>query len=662
MKVIKNIKKKIKKIKKDIKIKNIQTINLKKISKITGLPIPKKYKKMANKELSEVTIGERIVSKNSILFVRSKYCLEDNLIDNIRNNATFVVTSEPIEGCNCIICEEPLEYAKKYYKYLRNLYNPKVIAVTGSIGKTSTKDVVGAVLKQKYEDSMTISQGNCNSTVYTAKYITQFNENIKVHLQEAGAGPSKNFVKNTAEILEANIAIYTNIRDSHIEYYGSRENIAKEKLSLSDYGKKKGLAIINYDDPILRNHKFKQKTYSYSLNNKEADFYADKIHITSTGTTFTIIDNIRNKKMKVELSVIGEQHVLNSIVGYIVGKELKMKNDLIKQGLKTYKTSGCRQNLINVGKYKVLADCFNSSYDALSFILKTFNMLETKRKGRKIAVIGDVFELGELSQKIHKDIGNLVGNYNFDKVFFLGENSKYAHEEYLKEKNNSFYAKNREELIKELKGYIKQDDIVLFKASHGMHFSEIIDHIFGTDIGEVAFINAKKYPVLSNEKYEYYLFENHASIKKYLGNEAKIKLPNSINGLPVEMIGNAAFINNKNIEEVELPEGLIRIRNFAFKNSSLAKIKIGKNLKSVGKSAFRSCKNLEEVILPEGLLFIEYKAFAECENLKKVYIPDTVKKMSDLIFHNSKNVVIECKKDSYAEKYARKRKMKYENV
>ena len=310
-------------------------------------------------------------------------------------------------------------------------------------------------------------------------------------------------LKESAVILNSDIVVYTNIKDSHIEWYGSRENIAKEKFTLSDYGKKDGLAIINYDDEILNKHEFisTQTKLSYSLKNKNADVYAKKIKITSNGTSFIIVDNIDNEEHHISLKVIGEHHVLNALVAYLIGKKLDIKPSNIIKGLSNYKTSGTRQNLIDLGKYKVLADCYNSSYDALSSILETFNIIKANNKGEKIAVIGDVFELGDLSKEIHTKIGKLLTKYNFKAVVFNGEKTHYSYEEYKKYKNNGHYTKTREELITTIKKLLKEDDIILFKASHGMNFAGVIDSIFGTEVGERMELNNREYKTIEKDNF-----------------------------------------------------------------------------------------------------------------------------------------------------------------
>lgn len=663
MKLLKKIKRRLKKIKRIFLEKvyiHRRTLTLEKICKICKIELPKELKKYKNQNIKNITLSVNDLKPGCVLFCVERYLLKNRHIENIKKNCFCVITPKPIEGCQNIVVKDIKSVSLKMFRYIRNLCNAKVIAVTGSVGKTSTKEMIEAVLKEKYGDCITASIGNSNSRFKVAYNITRLNYNDKIYLQEVGAGSGAyDLVKFSAIMLNTDIAVYTNIKDSHIEWYGSRENIAKEKFTLSDYGNKNGLALINYDDEILRNHRFEQKRVSYALTNPKADYYAKDIKITSEGTKFKIIDSNENKEISVELKVIGEHHILNALSAYAIGKYLGIKQKTIIAGIKKYQTSGNRQNLIDIGKYKVLADCYNSSYDAMKSILQTVDMIETKNNGKKIAVIGDIFELGKVSEEIHRKIGSLLANANLDKVIFQGNETKYSYEEYKKIKNNAIYCKTRSEMFDVVNKTINEDDLILFKASHGMHFSSAIDTLFGTDIGEISALGHKEYLVKKDNKFLYHVFNDHVTIKEYFGNENKIVIPNEFSSLPVEKLGKVVFKGNKSIEEIILPNNITRLRGYCFKDSSLKRITFNKNLKQIGPGTFHLCSKLEKIVLPDGLLVIEYKAFANCKNLKEIYIPKSTQKISTKAFLDTNNVIINCEKDSFAEQYAIKQGITY---
>lgn len=648
----------IKKIKNAIKHKlysHKRELTLAKICSICEIEIPKEYKKYKRKRIDNICTSTRTLKPNSVLFTNVRGRFNSSQLELIRKNCSFMICPVPIKDCKCIVTTGPVRKSAKIFNYIKSLKKVTTVAITGSVGKTSTKEMIEVVLSEKYKNSLVASRGNGNVIFRIAENILKLKYNTKVFLQEVGIGKTNGNMKIMAQMLEADIMIYTNIKDSHIEGYGSRENIFKEKSDLSNYGNKNGIVLINYDDEILRKQKFlsTQTRFSYSLKNKNADVYAKNIEIASKGTSFVIVDNINNEEYPIELKVIGEHHVLNAVVAYLVGRTLKMKSSTIMKGLTNYKTSGIRQNLIDLGKYKVLADCYNSSYDALSSILETFNIIKANNKGEKIAVIGDVFELGDLEKEVHIKIGKLLTKYNFKAVVFNGESVHYSYEEYKKHKNNSYYTKTRKELISTVRKLINEDDIILFKASNGMNFAEAIDSIFGTEIGEVIGISQNEYKNLKKEDFTYKIFANHATLALNESTKKELILPDTVNNLPVEKLGREAFDYSSNLKTITLNNNLVRIRSNCFKNSNLEKIIINDNLKVIGSYAFNTCKNLKEVILPEEFLSIEKRAFYKCSSLKKIKIPNSVRIIDDEAFKGTNNLTIECKKNSYAENYAK---------
>ena len=250
-------------------------------------------------------------------------------------------------------------------------------------------------------------------------------------------------------------------------------------------------------------------------------------------------------------------------------------------------------------------------------ILQTLSMIETKNKGKKIAVIGDIFELGKVSEEIHRKVGKLLAEHNIDKVIFQGKETKYSYEEYKKLKSNSVYCETRKEMFDAVNKTIKENDLILFKASHGMHFASAIDSLFGTDIGEESALGHKEYIVEKTKDYAYRVFSDHVTLNECKKDAKKIVLPNEYKNLPIEKLGKVVFKENKKIEEITLSEYMVRLRGHCFKNSSLKKINFNNNLRAIGPGSFNSCQNLKEVTLPESLLMIEYKAFANCHNLEK---------------------------------------------
>lgn len=634
-------------------------LTLKKVCSILELDIPKQIKPTSRKEASIVTGDFKSIRKNCIYFNYNDK-LSDSAIEKIKSNCLCVFSKYDIPNCKCIIIENPKYEILKVYNYLRNLTDVNVICVTGSVGKTSTKEMIEAVLNTKYKDEMVCSKGNANSIRRTCENISKLTKYDKVYLQEAGIGGSinKDMITRIALMTEPNITVYTNIRDSHIEWYGTREKLAEEKFKLSEHGKKDGLAIVNYDDPILMKKKFVQTKITYSLKNKKADFYASDIECNCNGTSFIMHDRKNNDSIIIKSKLIGEHHILNALVAYIVGKNLGVSNKKIKRGIEKYITSGIRQNLFSVGKYKVLADCYNSSYDAIKNIMQTFSLINTNENGRKFAVIGDVFELGDLSFEIHKNIGKMLSEFNIDQIIFCGNEIKASYEEYKKYKKNSIYFNIKKEMEEYITKSIKENDIILFKASNGMRFYNSINRIFGTNLEKKALLARKKFETIEESNFTIYKFQEFCFLKSYSGKDKNIKIPALIKETEVQNILSNCFYK-KNIDSVELSNNIVRIDKNAFNGCRLKKITFGTHLKTISISAFKNCKNLTKIILNDGLISIKSKAFMNCVNLSEIFIPDSVVEIKEDAFLGCKNVEIICNKDSFANKYAIKNNIKY---
>ena len=367
----------------------------------------------------------------------------------------------------------------------------------------------------------------------------------------------------------------------------------------------------------------------------------------------TVNDNVLKETLPAHINVLGEHNIKNAIIGYILGKQLKLSNEQILSGINKFKTSGMRQNLIKKGDYYIFADCYNATVDSIESAVKTIYNIENKNIKTKIAVIGDVLEQGDYTKINHEKIGENLTKYNLDYVYFYGENSKYAYEKHKKEKDNSFYYNDRKKLCLALKKVIKPNTLTLFKGSNGMHLADIIDNIYGTDYSD------KSDSKVKIDKYLFYNFDNYLTLKENYIQNKHIDLTKINN---IEKIGKNAFSNNKNIISIKLSSTITRIGDDAFNSSSIKEIKFNNNLKSIGKNAFYNCSNLEEISLPNELIFIEENAFAECKNLKEITISKHVNLIEKNCFLNCNNLVIKCHKNSYAYKYAIDNNLDYELI
>ena len=620
--------------------KEKRQLTLKRFFEIAGLPFPEKFEALADHPVSDFTADPRRLTPDSVFMywqvgpLSSGYA-EDPLERAVSTGCLCIITNEPCDFENSLLITDTNEdgysiitdaYIRASH-YIRSIHKSKVIALTGSVGKTSTKEMIEAVLRAHYKNPL-VSKGNNNSMFSITRNIQKLKRPTNVYLQEVGAFAPRT-IEISAKQLEADMAVYTNIGVSHVESYGSREELAKDKLSLSTYGKPDGLAFVNYDDEILMSHPFTQKVITYSLRNEEADYYAKNIEKTEeAGLRFTIVDKLSGEEHNAEVFVPGEHNVLNAVVAYAVGRALKLKPEEILAGIAEYRPSGMRQNIIHPCGYHIFADCYNSSLLAIENTLAAMDDIPVANGGRRIAVLGDILALGDISEETHHQIAGVLAKHKVDLLLAYGINIRLTVEDAAKLGIESKYFADRQKLEDEIRAVVKPEDLVLFKASHAVNLGSSIDRLFGTDINESSSIAHKQFRLETRGDFEYYIFETSASIKTYLGTDAKVEIPSSIEAevtdelretdlkrtLAVEKIGKTAFRNNQYVKEVVLPTFVIRIRDGAFKGSSIVHFEGSDNLLSIGDEAFADCPNLETVKISRNTAEIGKKVLENSPN------------------------------------------------
>ena len=365
---------------------------------------------------------------------------------------------------NIILVNNSLEFIMAAAKIKRKDIHVPVIAITGSVGKTSTKKIIADMLETKYSVLKTI--GNENSQLGMSLRLLNYS-NEECIVLEMGMNQALE-IHNLTTIAKPDIAIITNIGTSHIGNLGSRENILKAKLEILDG--LNGPLIINNDNDLL--HKWQMTNHdveviTLGIKNK-SDYQATNISYNKQGSTYELNNE------KVFLPVIGDAFIYNSLTAFAVGDLLGVAFENIKEVLSNLKVEPHRMEFINSSEYTIIDDTYNASLDSISSSLDVLSKL----KGRKIAVLGDIFELGDYGEEIHRKIGEIVLEKKIDVLITVGDLSKLINEEAENlgfAKEDSFHWKTNKEAIIFLKKFLQAGDIVLIKASHGMNFLEIVE-------------------------------------------------------------------------------------------------------------------------------------------------------------------------------------------
>ena len=365
--------------------------------------------------------------------------------------------------------KDTLEALYKIAKYKRGLYDIPVVAVTGSVGKTSTKDVIASVVGTKYKTLKT--EGNNNNDIGLPFTILKLKDHeamvIEMGMNHLGE------ISLLTNIAKPTLAIITNIGTSHIGNLGSRENILKAKLEILE-GMKVPKIIVNNDNDLL--HKWYEENknqieiHTFGIEN-DSDIVAEDIKMEEESSQFTAVLKNSNK-LEIKVPVGGEHFVYNALCATEVGRILNIPDENIKNGIEKFELTKKRMDIKKLENGAIIInDAYNASYESMKVGLE---FLAKHTGTRKIAVLGDMFELGEYSEKLHRDVGKEVAKNNIDILICAGENSKYIIDEAKKNKNVEIYFMNsNEEIVENLSQKLRKGDVVLVKASNGMKFFEI---------------------------------------------------------------------------------------------------------------------------------------------------------------------------------------------
>lgn len=428
-----------------------------------------------NLSISEISIDSRQISPET-LFIAVKgerFDAHDFIADVQKNGAKAVMCHKRVEcGIPVIYVKDTkkalLDLAREYRKSIENL---TVVGLTGSVGKTTTKEMTYAVVSKKFNALKT--EGNLNNEIGLPKTLFRLNSEIQAAVIEMGMSDFGEISRLTRTALP-DIGIITNIGVSHIEHLGSRDGILKAKLEILEGMKKGSPLIINGDNDKLKtvNNKDYRIIY-FGIENEKADVRAIDINEDGQNTEFTVV--FGDKTQKVKLPTVGIHNVYDALSAFAVGLELKIEPEKIAQALSEYEPSGMRQRIKDINGIKVIEDCYNASPDSQRAAL---NALKSVKSERKIAVLGDMLELGDYSKQAHCDIGKYAAEKQIDMLFTFGEESKNITETAQKFGMDAFAFTDKTVLFNALKGELKKGDAVLFKASRGMKLEEVIEMLY----------------------------------------------------------------------------------------------------------------------------------------------------------------------------------------
>lgn len=349
-------------------------------------------------------------------------------------------------------------------------YNVPTVAVTGSVGKTTTKDMIAAVMSKMGKCLKT--EGNFNNELGLPLTVFGLEKEHKSAVLEMGMSAFGE-IHHLVDIARPDVAVITNVGMSHIENLGSREGILKAKMEIADFFGKDNLLIINADNDMLATVSLDKeyKILTYGID-KKADYMAEDINDNGLdGCTFTAVTP--KGRLLIKLTAAGVHNVYNALSAIAVGEHFGIPNEDIADAVESFELTKMRLTVEKYGNVTLINDCYNASYDSVKAGL---DVLKTS-KGRRVAVLGDVLELGEFAKETHLGMGALCEG-RADVVITAGNNARYIAEG---AKNAGikevYYYPTTEEAAKAATDMVTDGDTILVKASRGMKFEVICNAI-----------------------------------------------------------------------------------------------------------------------------------------------------------------------------------------
>lgn len=428
-------------------------------------------------EIENISIDSREYKENSLFipiigethdghkFIESAYengfrvFLCDKNHDFIKDDITLIKVNDTTESLGNIS------------KYIRNMYEISFIGVTGSVGKTTTRDMIFSVLSSKYKTLK--NDKNYNNEIGVPKTLFNLDKTYEKAVIEMGMS-SKGELDYLASIVKPNIAVISNIGMSHIENFENQDGIFNAKMEITNYFNKNSILIVNGDDKYLKTLKDKNLEYkvlTYGIN-KDNDLYAYDIKLNIDSSSFKTI--INDKEEEFNINIPAEHNILNALSAILVGLNSNMTVEEIRKGLENLQVTNGRLTVINKKDFTIIDDSYNASCDSMTSALNVIK----KYPNKKVCVLGDILETGKYNEELHRKVGKNITN-DIDLLVTVGASSLYIEDEAIKNgySNAKLHYDNYEKLIKNIDKILIKDSVILFKSSHGIHLDLVVKYV-----------------------------------------------------------------------------------------------------------------------------------------------------------------------------------------
>ena len=431
--------------------------------------------------INEISTDTRTIKKDNLFIplIGENFDGHTFIGEAIKKGASTILVQEDRmqniidrDGVNIIQVKDTLEALTQIAYYYKNLFDIPFIGVTGSVGKTTAKDLIAGVLSGRYNVHKNI--GNLNNEIGLPITLFNLGPYHDISILEMGMSHYGEIL-NLVNIVHPDIAIITNIGVSHIKYFGSKENVMKAKMEITTNLGKGNYLLVNGDDEYLKNIDKEGKDYNiifYGLS-PHNDFYpTDVKDLGERGSSFTM--NIGGKTAQFKIKQLGLHNVYNGLVAIWIAAKYGMTPKEIQKGLDNFELSKMRLEITNKNDIKIIDDTYNASPDSMKAAI---DVLKSVKADRKIAVLGNMFEMGSFAEEGHREVGEYLANKKIDLLVTVGEMAYWIASEAEKrglKKENIFTVSTNKDAINILKRDMRNNDAVLIKGSRGMAMEEIV--------------------------------------------------------------------------------------------------------------------------------------------------------------------------------------------
>ncbi len=438
------------------------------------LILPEGCETLKDKEIMGAVNDNRKVEEGFLFIpmVGARVDGHDFIPDAFSKGALATLAEHPLEECAgpCILVKDTKVALKQIATAYRMELSIPVIGVIGSVGKTSTKEMITSVLETKF--SVLKTEGNFNNEIGLPLTICRIKDEHQVAVVEMGISDFGE-MHRLGDIAKPDIVVMTNIGQCHLEFLKDRDGILKAKTEVFEHMPKDGVVILNGDDDKLAiADTLGLKKIFYGLNGQEIN--AKNVEaLGMTSTKAQIFAGVEEFDATIPLP--GTHNVMNALAATAVGKQLGLSSEEIKRGLESAGTIAGRNNVLTIRDITVIDDCYNANPVSMKASIEVLG----KAPGRSIAVLGDMGELGSDERKLHYEIGQALEDNHIGYVFTVGDLSQEINDS-LKQKNSSCMAHHYstvEAMLEDLLPIIRGGDTILVKASHFMNFTSVVDAI-----------------------------------------------------------------------------------------------------------------------------------------------------------------------------------------